>query len=205
MSKNVTIIDYHCGNLKSVEQALRHCGAEVQVTTKLDQVLTASKLILPGVGAFPVGMAHLHEAGLVDAIKSKVAEGTPLLGICLGMQLLLEHSEEHGGADGLGLVEGNVVKMQSTQTSIKLPHIGWNKLELKKSDSLLTSDDYFYFVHSYKAVPKNHLDILATSRYEDIDFCSAIAKGNVWGVQFHPENSSKPGLEILRNFITLNS
>ncbi len=200
---DIIIIDYHCGNLKSVEQAFTHCGATVMVSSDPEIIATAKKLVLPGVGAFPVGMSNLHALNLVDPILKRVEQGTPLLGICLGMQLLLNHSEEYGGANGLGLIKGNVRKISSSNPRVKLPHIGWNKLNLEKTDQLLQGNDYFYFVHSYQALPEDHADILASSAYEDVTFCAAISKDNVWGMQFHPENSSHAGLDILQRFIAI--
>lgn len=200
----VTVIDYHCGNLKSVEQALQHCGAEVEMTADPAQIAQASKLVLPGVGAFPVGMQKLHELGLVSVIQQQVQTGVPLLGICLGMQLLLEHSEEHGGADGLGLIPGQVKKIESDTPNLKLPHIGWNRLTVTKNDAILTESDYFYFVHTFQAMPNDESTVLATCQYEDVSFCAAVSQNNIWGMQFHPENSAEQGLGILRNFILLN-
>lgn len=202
-SNRITVIDYQCGNLKSVEQALQHCGAEVEMTSDPERVLAADKLILPGVGAYPVGMAHLNSLGLVEPIRKKVEQGTPLLGICLGMQLLLEHSDEHGGADGLGFIKGQVKRIESNMMKIKLPHIGWNKLSVEKVDPLLTESDYFYFVHTYQALPEEPDTILAKSLYGDVEFCAAVSKGNVWGMQFHPENSAESGLKILSKFIAI--
>lgn len=199
----ITVIDYHCGNLKSVEQALCHVGAEVEVTSEPEKLLAAEKLVLPGVGAFPVGMQNLHDLALVSPILQKAAEGTPLLGICLGMQLLFEHSDEHGGAMGLGIIDGKVKRILSTMTGLKLPHIGWNKTRIEKSDSILDESDYFYFVHNYIALPEQADAILASSTYGDVEFCAAISKGNIWGVQFHPENSSFQGLNMLSRFVQL--
>lgn len=201
-SNRVTVIDYQCGNLRSVEQALKHCGAEVEMTSEPERILAADKLVLPGVGAYPVGMAHLNEFGLVEPILQKVAQGTPLLGICLGMQLLLEHSDEHGGADGLGIIKGQVKRIKSNMTGIKLPHIGWNKIAIEKEDPLLSDSDYFYFVHTYMAIPEDADTILASSTYEDVEFCAAVSRDNVWGMQFHPENSSEAGLNILEKFVS---
>ncbi|UAA39141.1 imidazole glycerol phosphate synthase subunit HisH [Paraneptunicella aestuarii] len=206
-SSRVTVIDYQCGNLRSVEQALLHCGAEVEVTSDPQKVLNADKLILPGVGAYPVGMSHLKDLGLVEPILHKARQGTPLLGICLGMQLLFEHSGEHGGANGLGLIKGQVKRIQAnetrTETRTKLPHIGWNEITIQKDNCLLCDTDYFYFVHTYAAIPEDPEAILASSMYGDVEFCAAVSSGNVWGMQFHPENSSTQGLSILSRFVQL--
>ncbi len=202
-SNRITVIDYQCGNLKSVEQALVHCGAEVEMTSDVDKILAAEKLVLPGVGAYPVGMSHLKELGLIAPILEKAKQGTPLLGICLGMQLLLEHSDEHGGADGLGIIKGQVKRIESSIPDLKLPHIGWNKLSVGKKDLLLTESDYFYFVHNFMALPEEPETVLATSVYGDVEFCAAVSQDNVWGMQFHPENSSTQGLEILCQFTKL--
>lgn len=200
-SSKITLIDYHCGNLKSVEQALQHCGAEVEMTSDPELIAQADKLILPGVGAFPVGMQKLIELNLVDVIIKKVQSGTPLLGICLGMQLLLERSEEHGGAQGLGLIKGEVKKIESSSVNFKLPHIGWNQVTIVKDDPVLTQEAYFYFVHTYQALPQESGSVLATCQYQDVTFCAAVSQRNIWGMQFHPENSSEQGLSLLRNFI----
>lgn len=202
-SAKITLVDYECGNLKSVEQAFAHCGADVEITSDVSTISKAEKLVLPGVGAFPVGMENLEKLGLVEVITERAKSGVPLLGICLGMQLLFEHSEEHGSTNGLGLIKGVVDKIESSNPELKLPHIGWNKLFISKKDFLLTESDYFYFVHTYMAKPAEKSSILALSQYEDVEFCAAVNDENIWGMQFHPENSSKQGLEILSRFILL--
>lgn len=199
----ITIIDYECGNLRSVQQAVEACGAEVIVSSDIQDILAADQLILPGVGAFPVGMANLRRLGLDQLIEERVQTGTPLLGICLGMQLLFESSTEHGGDTGLGLIPGRVVQIDVPDRKVKLPNVGWVPLHVKKADALLQEDDHFYFVHSFHAQPKDPSAVLATAEYEGLHFCAAVSEGRVWGMQFHPENSAQPGLGILRRFVEL--
>ena len=196
----VTLIDYQCGNLRSVQQALEACGADVSVSSSPEGISRAQKLVLPGVGAFPVGMSNLRSLGLDEAIKERVQAGVPLLGICLGMQLLFESSTEHGGDTGLGLIKGNVVQIQVPDRRVKLPNVGWAPLHVEKNDPLLVEDDYFYFVHSYYAMLRDPSALLATAEYEGLRFCAAVSQGNVWGMQFHPENSANSGLRILNRF-----
>lgn len=203
MQKQITIIDYKCGNLKSVENAVKFVGAIPIIATSPDEILRSEKILLPGVGSFPAGMAKLSEMGLVKAIIKKAAEQTPLLGICLGMQLLFEHSEEHGGASGLGLMKGKVVRMTSQSQTVKLPHVGWNCIQPHKNSLVFGNAGYCYFVHSYKAVPDNPEDCVAFGQYEDIKFPAAVQCGNIYGSQFHPENSGQLGLDMLNQFSLL--
>jgi glutamine amidotransferase len=199
----ITIIDYECGNLRSVQQAVEACGAEVTVSSDVKDILAADQLILPGVGAFPVGMTNLRRLGLDQLIQERVQIGTPLLGICLGMQLLFESSTEHGGDTGLGLIPGQVVQIDVPDRQVKLPNVGWVPLHVEKADALLQEDDYFYFVHSFHAQPQDPSVVLATAEYEGLRFCAAVSKGRVWGMQFHPENSAQPGLSVLKRFVEL--
>lgn len=210
----VTVIDYGMGNIFSVSCALESLGCEVIVTNKKAIVEKANSLILPGVGAFKDALNELTRLDLIDIIKEKAINGTPLLGICLGMQLLLDESEEFGTSKGLGLIPGIVQKfpnLSSKDKIFRIPHIGWNSLEIirpneKESDifkSLKDNGEHLYFVHSYYAnrVPKQN--IYSLTEYEGFKFCSAVRSNNIFGLQFHPEKSSVTGLEILKEFINI--
>jgi len=200
----VTVIDYGVGNLRSVTKAVEFLGCQVTLTSDPDKVAKASKLVLPGVGAFGAGMENLKRLGLVEAIYDAVRKGTPLLGICLGLQLLFDESEEMGRHEGLKLVRGKVVRFPE-QNGIRIPHMGWNALNIRKREPLFASvpdGAMVYFVHSYFPVPDDNSVIAATTEH-GVEFVSAIAVDNIFGTQFHPEKSSKVGLQILRNFVTL--
>lgn len=198
----ITVIDYGVGNLRSVTKALEFIGCQVSLTSDPNEVARATKLVLPGVGAFGAGMANLRQLGLVEAIRDAVRKGTPLLGICLGLQLLFDESEEMGRHEGLKLVRGKVVRFPE-QNDIRIPHMGWNSLRIRKTEPLFKSvpdGAMVYFVHSYFPVP-NDPSIIAATTEHGIEFVSAIAVDNIFGTQFHPEKSSKIGLQILRNFV----
>lgn len=201
---NITIVDYGLGNIRSLKNALEHLSITCTLSRDKDVILNSDALILPGVGAFGHAMDILEEYDLVTAISEYAKSGKPLLGICLGMQLLFEESEEFKITKGLGLIEGCVKKLQNVR---KLPHIGWaklhNKMDTKKTilDGLDEKAE-FYFVHTY-AVGTDDAYILSTSRYDNIEFCSSVKKGNIYGCQFHPEKSGKVGLKILKNFIDI--
>lgn len=200
----IAIIDYGAGNLHSVKNALDFLGASSVITGNSDEILQADKVILPGVGAFGDAMKCLNETGLADTVRKVADKGTPLLGICLGLQLMFEESEETDGVKGLGLFKGKSVKIPDCD-GIKIPHIGWNSLEIKNSGKLLKnlgSEPYLYFVHSYYINPT---DTSIVSAYTDYGskLGIAIEKDNVFAVQFHPEKSGETGLKILKNFIEL--
>ncbi len=200
----ITVIDYGIGNLRSVTKALEFLGCQVTLTSDPNEVMRANKLVLPGVGAFGAGMRNLTQLGLVDAIRDAVQRGTPLLGICLGLQLLFDESEEMGRHEGLKLVRGKVVRFPETN-NIRIPHMGWNALKIRKSEPLfkgVPDGAMVYFVHSYFPVPDDNSVIAATTEH-GVEFVSAIAIDNIFGTQFHPEKSSKVGLQILRNFVAL--
>ena len=207
----ITVIDYGVGNLLSVQRGLEHCGARVTVTSDPQAILAATKVVLPGVGAFKNAMETLHRLNLVDAIQLVASRGTPFLGICLGMQLLLDSSEEFGNTPGLGLIEGKVIAipaMTTTGEAQRIPHIGWNALSLPIGrndwgDTLLQDNafgDAAYFVHSYMAMPKAPQHRVADVLYGGHAVSATIARGNVTGCQFHPEKSGEVGLKIMRRF-----
>ena len=195
----IAIVDYGMGNLRSVEKALEKVGAEVNVTRDPDELRRADRIVLPGVGAFGDAMTNLEKRGLVEAIKEEVAAGKPFLGICLGLDLLFEESDEHGLHRGLGFLPGLV---ELLPTRLKIPQIGWNQVAIRKQSPLLAGipdGSSFYFVHSYAVVPRQESDILCVTEY-GCTFVSAVERGNIAAFQFHPEKSSSLGLTILRNF-----
>lgn len=201
----IAIIDYGMGNIHSVQKAAESMGAEAAVTNKPEDISSSDKAILPGVGAFDDAMEELKKQGLVEALSAYVKSGKPLLGICLGMQLFLESSEEAKIAAGLGFLKGAVRKFEAKK-GIKVPHMGWNQLKIKNpACPLLKGADegsYVYFCHSYYSDPQDK-GVVASSTDYGIDFASIIWKDNIFGVQFHPEKSQDTGLKILRNFVNL--
>lgn len=200
----IAIIDYGAGNLHSVHNALTFLGADAAVTGDRDTILGADKIILPGVGAFGDAMASLKKAELCDVIKTAIAQKTPFLGICLGMQLLFESSAESPGVPGLCEFSGTFQKIPKVG-NIKIPHIGWNSLSLAKPSAILKdlgNDPYVYFVHSYYLEPNDPNDVSAYTTYGN-RLAVAAERDNVFAVQFHPEKSGDTGLQILKNFIQL--
>jgi glutamine amidotransferase len=193
----IAIADYGMGNRRSVEKALEHVGAESTITADHDEIRAAEKVILPGVGAFPEAMRNLRRTGLDDVLRERAEAGVPLLGICLGMQLLFESTTEHEGAEGLGILPGEVTKLEAR----RLPHIGWNLVAL--GDSKLTDGlgeaAAFYHVHSFACRPADESDVVGWSEYGE-RFASIVERDNVMGAQFHPEKSSRDGLRLLENF-----
>ncbi len=206
------IIDYGLGNLLSVARGFEKLGISAKISSNPIEILAGSHVVLPGVGAFPKGMEKLNSNGLDLVVKNVAAKGTPLLGICLGMQLLLDDSQEFGLTKGLGLVSGHV-KAIPQQTSIgdklTIPHVGWNKLEFygsrkRQRDSILDGikdGEFVYFVHSYMALLESNHDIEAVVKYGGHEIASVISKNSVFGCQFHPEKSGEVGLKILKNFL----
>ena len=195
----IAIVDYGLGNLRSVSKALEKVGGDVSITGDLDEIRAADGIILPGVGAFHEGMARLSD------LKTALLEAqgqVPVLGICLGMQMLMEFSEEHGLSAGLGLIPGTVKRFERTP-GYKIPHMGWNQISLAQPDDPLYSgipdNSFFYFVHSYWADTPDQYRVTSTEYINR--FASSIRNGTVWGTQFHPEKSGEAGLQILRNFI----
>ena len=194
----IAVIDYGAGNLKSVTKALDHLGYANTIVSRPEELEQADGMILPGVGAFPMCMAALRKSGMDQAILQQAGK-KPLLGICLGMQMLLDSSTEMGGDQGLGLIPGTVEKIE---TNLKLPHIGWNSLRIVNANPLtagLSDGDYVYFVHSFCAKVKNPENLALTTDY-GTTVTAMIARGNVFGCQFHPEKSGPVGMTILKNF-----
>ncbi|MBT4374372.1 MAG: imidazole glycerol phosphate synthase subunit HisH [Nitrospina sp.] len=208
----IAVIDYGMGNLRSVQKALEFVGAKVIVTHDPDLILSADSVVLPGVGAFKDCMANLNKLSLIDPIRKFIDSGKPFLGICLGLQVLFEESEEYGPVPGLGILPGKVVKFidGSSDTrkgpQIKIPHMGWNQIKVKKNAPLFAgvgNSPYFYFVHSYYVVPEDP-EMVATVTHYGIEFVSGIQHKNIYAFQFHPEKSQTLGLSILERFSNLN-
>ena len=201
----VTIIDYGVGNLFSLSSSFKKIGAEVKISSCPDDIAAADRLLLPGVGAFGDAARKLRESGLAEILVREARAGKPLLGICLGMQLLFERGYEYGEHEGLGLLEGSVVTMDGQiPADLKIPHIGWNRLDIRQESALLkyvNQNDYVYFVHSYYARCSSDI-ILATTEYGK-DITAVVGSGNIFGCQFHPEKSGDAGLDILRAFLEI--
>lgn len=200
----IAIIDYDAGNIKSVEKALQHLGQEAVITRDADVILHADGVILPGVGAFGDAMEKLHAYGLVEVIRRCVAEKIPFLGICLGLQLLFESSEESPGVEGLHILDGRIVRIPA-QPGLKIPHIGWNQLSFPNKGRLfqgISENPYVYFVHSYYLQAFDPGIVTAAADYGACIHAS-VEKDNVFACQFHPEKSSDVGMQILRNFISV--
>jgi len=199
------VIDYDAGNIKSVEKALAAMGEEAVITRDRELLLRADRVILPGVGAFGDAMGKLNAYGLVEVIHEVIKRGTPFLGICLGLQLLFERSEESNGVPGLGVLKGEVLKIPDGE-GLKIPHIGWNSLKFPQRGRLfegIAEDSYVYFVHSYYLKAAEEDVVKATTEYGVLIHAS-VEKDNVFACQFHPEKSSDVGLKILRNFISIS-
>lgn len=201
----VAIVDYGMCNLDSVARAVEECGGDPIITDRPDDLRDAERLILPGVGAFPDGMKNLRARGLEEALQQQSAKGVPLLGICLGMQLLATEGLEGSRTSGLGLIAGTVQRLEPGGGSIRIPHIGWNEVDFARPSPLfnnIRSGCDFYFVHSYALVCDRPQDVLANTSYGS-GFVAAVESGPVYGVQFHPEKSQKRGFQLLRNFLAL--
>ncbi len=200
----IAIIDYGAGNLQSVKKALDFIGAENIITDDPQVIMSADKVLLPGVGSFGDAMNSMREKNLVETVKQYALSGKPFLGICLGLQLLFEESEESPGVKGLGIFKGKIKKF-SSDMGLKIPHIGWNSLEIKQKDGIfknIPENSYVYFVHSYYLHAEDENDIATVTNY-GIDFHSAVGKNNIFATQFHPEKSGDVGLQILRNFASM--
>ena len=201
----IAIIDYDAGNIKRVEKALQKLGADVVITNDAQEILRADKVILPGVGAFGDAMANLKKFGLDKVIYEVVENGTPFLGICLGLQLLFERSDETPGVAGLGILKGEILRIPD-KDDLKIPHMGWNSLHLQNQGRLfqgLSEQSYVYFVHSYYLKAEDEQIVKATTDYS-VNIHASVEKDNVFACQFHPEKSSDVGLKILKNFVELN-
>jgi len=205
----IAIIDYNMGNLHSVHKGCQQVGADVKIVTSAEEIETADKVILPGVGAFANAIHTLREKQLVKPIQKIIAEGRPFLGICLGLQLLFDVSFEDGQHQGLGIIPGKVVRFdfsgREDEHDLKIPHMGWNALKIRGVSPLyrdIDDDSYVYFVHSYFVVPDEE-SVIATTTRHSVEFVSSIRRDNLFATQFHPEKSQRVGLQILKNFAEL--
>lgn len=202
----IAIIDYGAGNLQSVKKALDFIGAPNEITKDAGQIRSASHLILPGVGSFGDAMACMEHSGLVETVREAARSGKPFLGICLGLHLLFEGSEESPGVAGLGILPGKVVRFPTTLEE-KVPHIGWNSVQLTQTDGIFSNmrqNAYFYFVHSYIVQAEQAKDVAAICSY-GVPFQCAVKRGNLCATQFHPEKSAQAGLQLLRNFAAMEA
>ena len=200
----IAIIDYDAGNIKSVEKALDFLGQDVVITGEPEKILKADKVILPGVGAFGDAMANLRRTGLDEVIRQAAGRGTPFLGICLGLQLLFERSDEAPGVEGLGILKGEILRIPEKE-GLKIPHMGWNSLHLENNGRLFRGIEegaYVYFVHSYYLKAAEESIVKASTEYS-VHIHASVEKDNVFACQFHPEKSSDVGLSILKNFVEL--
>lgn len=207
----IAVIDYDIGNVRSILEAFKNQSADVILTNDEGEILKANGIIIPGVGSFSQGMENLKKYGLVKTIKKFVTTNRPLLGICLGMQLLFEESEEFGNNKGLGIISGKVIELPTKDhKNEKLPHVSWNEINSKTitwKNTILENIEEgmdMYFVHSFVAQPKDENNILSITEYSNYNFCSSIKKGNIYGCQYHPEKSGPSGLKIISNFISLS-
>jgi len=206
----IIIINYEIGNVRSILNAFEKVGITPILSRNKSEILNADGIVLPGVGSFSHGMKNLDKYSLVDTLKEYAKTNKPILGICLGMQMLLEESQEFGITKGIGLIPGKVIKLPiKDQAYEKLPHISWNEIKLKKinwNNTILKNIKHnsdMYFVHSYIAIPDNEEHILSTTEYSKYEFCSSIKKNNIYGCQFHPEKSAFLGLQIIENFVNI--
>lgn len=200
----IAIIDYDAGNIKSVEKAMQLLGQKVVITRDKEQILSADKVILPGVGAFGDAMGKIHQYGLESVIREVAEKGTPFLGICLGLQLLFERSDEAPGVEGLGILKGEILRIPDCP-GLKIPHMGWNSLSFPNPGRLfrgIPEESYVYFVHSYYLKAENEAIVTAATEYSTYIHAS-VEQGNVFACQFHPEKSSDVGIQILKNFVEL--
>ena len=203
----IAIIDYKAGNLTSVKLAFEAIGVDALATADPEIIAVASKIVFPGVGAAGSAMKNLHASGLIEVIRDRIAAGIPFFGICLGTQILFEHSEEDGGVETLGILSGSGKKFHPPEPLCKIPHMGWNQAKKNYDHPLLADipdNSDFYFVHSYYPAPSQPTDIICTTNYAGITFASMVGRGNVAATQFHIEKSGKIGLNLLRNFSTWN-
>ena len=200
----IVVIDYGAGNLTSVRLAFEELGAKVEITSSAERIRMAERVVFPGVGAAGAAMARIRDLALERAIRETVAKGTPFLGICLGMQIVFEHSEEDGGVDLLGLIPGRVRRFTPRSPGEKVPHMGWNNVRQKRAHYLFRGIEdlsEFYFVHSYYPVPQDSRSVVAETEYAGVTFASVVARSNLVATQFHPEKSGRIGLRMLKNFL----
>jgi len=198
----IAVIDYGAGNLQSVVKALHYIGCDCKVTNRKDELLDSEGAILPGVGSFADAMNSMEKTGAADAVLSFVQTGKPLLGICLGLQLLFDGSEESPGAKGLGLLKGSITKIPNADGTLKIPHMGWNSLEICQQDGLfrnISQDPYVYFVHSFYLTASDQ-SIVSSKTYYGVTIDASVQFQNIFATQFHPEKSGKVGLQMLQNF-----
>lgn len=202
----IALLDYGIGNIKSISSALEKVGCNVLLTNNKKEIVSANGLIIPGVGAFKHGMDKLEKLDLISFIQDYSITERPILGICLGMQMLFSRSSEFGVSNGLNLIEGSVDKISNAGQKLKLPHVSWNCLienRIAWKNTILDSigkENFMYFVHSFVASPVDKNNILSMTQYEGIEFCSTVKKNNIYGCQFHPEKSADQGLQILKSF-----
>lgn len=208
MSKNIVIVDYSLGNMFSVQQAFAYHGVNAILTGDKQVIESADAIVLPGVGAFAEAMNNLRERDLVNAIKQAVDRGKPFLGICLGMQLLFDKSEEFGSTEGFGIIPGVIKRFKFSEKKVHVPQMAWNNINEPKPDKWkntalegIKNNEFMYFVHSYYAVPENNEHVLCETTYQGLKYCSAVIKDNVIATQFHPEKSAQEGLKIYKNWI----
>ena len=200
----IAIIDYDAGNIRSVEKALQFLGQEVKITRDREEILGALKVVLPGVGSFGDAMGKLHQYGLVEVIRQVAEKKTPFLGICLGLQLLFERSDESPGVEGLGILKGEILRIPEGEGR-KIPHMGWNSLELRNQGRVfagISGEPYVYFVHSYYLKARDEQIVKATTEY-GVTIHASVEQDNIFACQFHSEKSSDTGLKILKNFVEL--
>lgn len=211
MRKNIVIVDYGLGNLFSIEQACKYLGYSTTLSSDPSIILGASNLILPGVGSFEIAMKQLNAFNLIETLTTFVKTGKPIMGVCLGMQLLFDESYEFGKHIGLGFIKGKVIKFPPiiNNQKIRIPHIGWNKIYKSDLEWVRTplvdieNESLMYFVHSYYVEPESNENVLTYTNYAGFEFCSSIKKDNIFGFQFHPEKSGKDGLMIYANFLKI--
>ncbi len=199
----IAIVDYRAGNLTSVRLALEYLGVSARITQDAHEIEEADRVIFPGVGAARAAMTHLSELGILDSIKRVVSRGRPFLGICLGTQIIFDHSEEDGGTACVGLVPGTVKRFRSNDPLCKIPQMGWNQVKIRVRHPLfqgVENNSEFYFVHSYYPAPADPSYVLGETEYAEVQFASVVGKANLFATQFHPERSGRIGLQLLKNF-----
>ena len=202
IKKKIMIVDYKLNNLFSIKNALDFLGYEAFISSDPDLLKKTDFVVLPGIGSFPEGMKKLHKLNLVNPLKNFISSGKKFMGICLGFQMLFQESSEFVNTKGLGVIKGKVKKLNGNKKFLRIPHIGWNKIEIMNNYKREVSfqKKYFYFVHSFYAIPNNKNEIFSLTKYENIKFCSSIKKNNIFACQFHPETSGIAGLKLIKSF-----